>query len=86
MADFLWEDIISHYGCFGKLIIDRGLENKDIVVELAKKYGIKRVVVFAYYPQANGMIERNHKSIIDTFLKMLIGGSTNWVQNLPAVL
>ena len=32
------------------------------------------------------MIERGHKSIVDTRLKMSDGGSTNWVQNLSAVL
>ena len=32
------------------------------------------------------MIEKGHKSIVDTLSKMSDGGSTNWVQNLPAVL
>ena len=86
VADFLWEDVICRHGCFGKLIIDGGSENKDAVAELARRYGVKRVVVSAYHPQANGMIERGHKPIVDALSKMSDGGSTNWVQNLPAVL
>lgn len=86
VADFLWEDVICRPGCFGKLIIDGGSENKEAVVELAQRYGIKRVVVSAYHPQANGMIERGHKPIVDALSKMSDGGSTNRVQNLPAVL
>ena len=86
VADFLWEDVICRHGCFGKLIIDGGSENKEAVAELARRYKVKRVVVSAYHPQANGMIERGHKPIVDALSKMSDGGSTNWVRNLPAVL
>lgn len=44
------------------------------------------MVILAYYPQANEIIEHNYKPIIVTFLKILDRGSTNWLQNLPAVL
>ena len=44
------------------------------------------VMMSAYHPQANGMIEQSYKQIVDTFSKMLAGGSTNWVQNLSAIL
>ena len=86
VADFLWEDVICRHGCIEKLIIDGGSENKEAVAELTRKYGIKRVVVSAYHPQANGMMERGHKPIIDALSKMSDGGSTNWVRNLPTVL
>ena len=86
VADFLWEDIIYCHRCFGKLIIDRGSENKDAVAKLTQRYKVKRVVVSAYHPQANGIIEYSHKPIVDALLKMSDRRSTNWVQNLPAVL
>ena len=86
VARFLWEDIVCRHGCFGKLVIDGGSENKEAVEELAERYGIKRVVVSAYHPQANGMIERGHKPIVDALSKMSEGGRENWVRNLPAVL
>lgn len=79
VADFLWEDVICRHGCFGKLIIDEKPENKDAVVELAQRYGVKRVVVSAYHLQANGMIERRHNPIVDALSKMSDRGSTNWV-------
>lgn len=53
---------------------------------MTQKYEIKRVVVSAYHPQANGMIEKRHKPIIDVLSKMSNGGSTNWIRNLPMVL
>ncbi len=77
VADFHWKDVICRHGCFGKLIIDGGSENKDVVAELAQRYGVKRIVVSAYHLQANGMIERGHKPIVDTLLKISDGGSAN---------
>ena len=86
VAKFLWEDVICRHGCFGKLIVDGGPENKDQVIELANRYAIKRVVVSAYHPQANGMVERGHKPIVDALSKMTNGGLLKWVDNLHAVL
>ena len=86
VADFLWEDAICRHGCFGKLVIDGGSENEEAVAELTQRYGIKRVVVLAYHPQANCMIERGHKPIVDALPKMSDGRATNWVRNLPEVL
>lgn len=69
------------------MIIDGGLKNKDTVAELAKKYGIKKVVVSTYHPQANKMMEHSHEPIINAPLsKMSAGRFTNGVQNLPTVL
>ena len=39
----------------------------------------------AYHPQANRIIERKHKPIVDALSKMLDDGSTNWMRNLPVV-
>ena len=86
VAKFLWEDVVCRHGVFGRLIVDGGPENKGLVTEFARRYGIKRVMVSAYHPQANGMVERGHKPIVDALSKMSSGGLGNWVDNLPAVL
>ena len=77
VADFLWEDVICRHGCFGKLVIDGHSENKEALAELTRRYGIKRVVVSTYHPQANGLIERGPKPIVDALSKMSDGGATN---------
>jgi hypothetical protein len=46
-------------------------ENKNAVIELTNRYEIKRVVVFEYHSQINEMIEREHKSLIDSLSKMI---------------
>jgi hypothetical protein len=85
VAKFLWEDVICRHGCFGKLVVDGGPENKAVVEEITTRYGIKRVVVSAYHPPANGMIERGHRPIADSLAKMT-KESKGWTDNLHAVL
>lgn len=85
VARFLYEDVICRHGIFQKLVVDGGPENKDLVEALASKYGIRRVVVSAYHPEANGMVERGHAPIVNALSK-LSGGERNWVANLPTVL
>lgn len=42
------------------MIIDRGLKNKDAVIELAERYSLKIVIIFAYHYQINEMIGYSH--------------------------
>ena len=67
-------------------MVDGGPENKKHVAEFTRKYGIERVQVSAYHPQANGMVERGHNPIVEALARMTDGGIGNWVTNLPAVL
>jgi hypothetical protein len=43
VAKFLWEDVVCHHRCFGRLVIDGGLENKGYVTTFIEKYGIEWV-------------------------------------------
>lgn len=58
-------------------MINKRSENKKVVTELTQRYGIKRVIVLAYHPQANGMINRKYKLIVDVLSKMTSKGFTN---------
>lgn len=85
VAKFMWEDIICRHGCFGKLVVDGGPENLGFAEALARRYGIKRIVTSAYHPQANGMIERGHRPIVDALSKMSEEGK-NWPNHFHAAL
>ena len=86
VAKFLWEDVVCRHGCFGRLVVDGGPENKGHVAAFTKKYGIERVQVSAYHPAANGMVERGHKPITDALAKLTDRGLSSWVKNLSIVL
>jgi len=90
VATFLYRYIITRFGCFQKLVSDGGPENKKQVIKLLKRYGIKRIVISPYNPQANGMIERGHQPIVDALSKLTGGftrqGIEGWVSYLSSVL
>jgi len=86
VTKFFWENIVCRHDCFGKMVIDGGPENKDLVKAFAERYGIKRVQISVYHPQANDMIEKRYKPIINIFAKMTSGGEGNWVDYLYTVL
>jgi hypothetical protein len=66
--------------------VDGGPENKDNLESFVKQYGINRVQVSAYHPQANRMVERGHRSIVEALARMTNGGIKRWTRNLPSVL
>ena len=86
IAKFLWEDVVCRHGCFGRLVIDGGPENKKLVEAFTKLYGIQRVQASAYHPAANGMVERGHRPITEGLSKWTNGGTKGWVSRLAAHL
>jgi hypothetical protein len=74
MARFIWEDVVYKHGCFGRLVVDGGPENKLYIEEFTTRYRIERVQVSSYHPQANGMVERGHRPIIEALARITNGG------------
>ncbi len=79
VAKFLWEEVICQLGCFGRLMVDGGPENKKHIEAFTKKYGIERVQVSAYHLAANKIVERGYKPIVDTLAKITNGELGNWM-------
>ena len=79
---FLLHDVFCRWGLPLKISADGGPENKGLVEDLQRQFGINRVISSAYHPQGQGLIERGHAPIVAA-LKKLRG---NWVDNLPNVL
>lgn len=86
VSKFLWENVICRHSMFDKLIVDGGAEKKGLAEGLVNKFGINRIIISAYHPEANCMIERGHQSIVNGLAKMTEGGLGKWVDNLSAVL
>jgi hypothetical protein len=85
VARFIWE-VICRFGIFGILVVDGGKEFVQAVSALLEKYKVKHVRVSAYHPEANRIIERGHKPIVDALAKMSSEGKGNWLENLQSVL
>jgi len=86
VAKFLYEDVICHHGCPCRIIIDGGSENKSMAQALLERYKIRRTVVSAYHPQANGLVERGHDAIVNSLSKYCSKEPEKWVQYLPLAM
>jgi hypothetical protein len=89
VAKFLYEEIVCRHGVFAVLQCDGGPENKDLVDQLARKYGIHKTVSSSYHPQTNGQVEVSHKSIKNALAKMCKKAGqldSTWMNHLHAVL
>jgi len=86
IADFIWQEVICRHGIFGRLTVDGGAEFKKEVIEILRRYGVRRVQISAYNAQANGKIEGGHKPILNALMTLTEGGKTKWPRHLHAVL
>ncbi|KAK3789011.1 hypothetical protein RRG08_036149 [Elysia crispata] len=76
---------IARFGVPGDISSDRGSQfTSSLWSEIAARLGVKLHHTSAYHPQANGMIERFHRTL-KTALKARLTGP-NWVEELPWVL
>ena len=55
--------------------MDGGPKNHDLKRRLAERYGIQHVIVSAYHPQANGLVERGHSPLVASLTKLIEGGT-----------
>ena len=85
VAKFIFEDTVCRHGCIKVQINDRGhaFVNK-VSAELHRLTGTKQHLTSAYHPQANGLVERQNRTLKDAFVKYL-RDRDNWVECLPSV-
>ena len=83
---FIYETICRH-GVPRIQINDQGREFvNSLSRELHNLTGIEQHITSAYHPQANGLVERNNRTIQASLLKVLEGEHDQWPHALPGVL
>jgi len=68
------------------MVLDRGTENLNMTKELLEHYQIKGTVVSAFHPQANGLVEQGHDSIVILLSNYCSKNPTDLIKCLPLVL
>ena len=63
-ARILWDNFICHYGFPEKFISDQGRNfESDLIKELCKIAGMKKLHITPYHPQGNGQCERFNSTL-----------------------
>lgn len=87
VARFLYDDVICRHGCPFFYITDQGREfTNKLISELFRLTGTQQRVTTAYHPQANGLVERQNRTIKNCLLKVLQENSKRWPYILQGVL
>ena len=87
MARFLYENILSRYGCPKELISDRGTHFLNETIELlAKNFFIKHRKTSPYHPRANGQTEKINGILCKILTKTIADAATDWDENLWGAL
>jgi transposase InsO family protein len=78
VAKFLYENIITRFGCPKELVSDRGTHfiNK-IIEQLTAKYLIKHRKSTPYHPRANGQTEKTNGILCKIITKTVQGSNTD---------
>jgi hypothetical protein len=86
VATFLYE-LICRLGCVSVQINDQGREFcNDVSTKLHRLTGAKQRITSAYHPQANGLVERQNRTIQGSLLKVLGINQERWPDALQGVL
>lgn len=86
IAQFLYE-LLCRHGCFSIQINDQGREFvNEITNELHRLTGVEQRITSAYHPQANGLVERQNRTIKNSLIKVLDENPKQWPYIIEGVL
>ena len=85
-ANFIYEEIISRFGCIPYCVVDGGSEFKGAARILFERYGITVIISSPYHPQGNSVVERAHQVIVNALFRVCGYGSNKWPLFVCAVL
>lgn len=86
VTNFLYE-LICRHGCVNVQINDQGREFcNEVSMKLHLLTGTKQRITSAYHPQANGLVERQNRTIQGSLLKVLENDQERWPDALQGIL
>ena len=87
VAKFLYENIMTRFGCLVELVSDQGTHFLNRVIEeLTAKHMIIHKKSSTYHPQCNGQAESTNKILLKTLKKIVEGDKKYWDRKLNSAL
>ena len=82
---FIFEEILCRWGAVEEIVTDNGSAYIAALDWLANKYNIRHIRISAYNSRANGIVERQHRTIRESLLKTCEGEVSKWPAAAPHV-
>jgi transposase InsO family protein len=88
VAQALDSRVFCYFGILEQLHSDQGSQFKSALMqELCRLWGVKKTRTTPYHPQGNGMVERQNRTLGDSFRATLLGAEqTDWDLLLPHLM
>ena len=83
LAAFIFEDLLCRWGAVEEIVTDNGTAFVAALDTLADRYGIRHIRISAYNSRANGIVERQHRTIRESLVKACEGNITKWPTLAP---
>jgi hypothetical protein len=78
LGAFLFEEILCRWGAVEEIVTDNGTAYVAALDWLAKRYDIRHIQISAYNSRANGIVERQHRTIRESIVKACEGDVSKW--------
>ena len=87
VARFLYQGYISIFGAPARLLSDCSMNfMSNIISEMCKLLGVKKLQTMPYHPQMNGLVERSHQTIMQMIRKLGEDEKANWPGHLAEIV
>ena len=78
IAKFIFQDIISRWGCVYEIVTDNGASFAKDLPPLLKKYNVHHIRISPYNSRANGIVERRHLDLREVLMKLAGNRPEKW--------
>ena len=78
LGAFLFEEILCRWGAVEEIVTDNGTAYVAALDWLAERFGIRHIRISAYNSRANGIVERQHRTIRESIVKACEGNIAKW--------
>ena len=85
LGAFIFEEILCRWGAVEEIVTDNGTAYVAALDWLATKFGIRHIRISAYNSRANGIVERQHRTIRDSLVKVCEDDMSKWPTLAPLV-
>ena len=83
LGAFLFEEILCRWGAIEKIVSNNGTAFIAALDWLKQRFGIRHIRILAYNSCANGIVERQHRTIQELIIKACEGNTSKWPSVTP---